>query len=207
MPQGVIHRRRVLLIPPETWLVVDDFRGSGDHTFEVHYHFPPDVELSDMHRCLIASSPLTTARIEGWMSRAYGETKPCTILRATFAGPVPASAMTFLLPDKPCDAVVRQLTVESGSGIACSYKHDGFEDIAVLSTADSETAVADFRMRGEFFCLRLEGGVLKQVLAVRAGSLDCGGRNIFRRSEPGPYSGAIDGGMEEKRLCAEFAGS
>ena len=207
MPQGVIHRRRLLFIAPESWLVVDDFRGSGEHTFDFHYHVPADVESSGLHLCLFATNPVKTARIEGWMSRGYGEKKPCTTLRATLAGPVPASAMTFLLPNEPCGAGVRQLTVESGRGIACSYKHDGFEDIAVLSTADSEIAVEDFRMRGELFWLRLEGGVLKRVLAVRARSLDRGGRNIFRRSEPGLYLGVIDAGVEEKSLCAEFVGS
>src|ERR1019366_289283 len=33
MPQEVIHRRRLLFVPPESWIVVDDFRGSGAHTF------------------------------------------------------------------------------------------------------------------------------------------------------------------------------
>jgi hypothetical protein len=45
--------------------------------------------------------------------------------------------------------------------------------------------VADFRMRGEFFWVRLEGGVLKHVLAVRACALDRGNLSIFRLSQPG----------------------
>jgi hypothetical protein len=97
--------------------------------------------------------------------------------------------MTFIMQvlDGSCDPVVRRLAMESGSGIACAYEHHGFEDIAVLSTGESEMAVADFRMRGEFFWMRLEGGELKQVLAVRAMGLDRGGRSIFKRSEPGPF--------------------
>jgi len=62
-------------------------------------------------------------------------------------------------------------------------------------------------MLGEFFWLRLDGGVLKQVLAVRARSLDRGGHDIFRRSEPGPYFGVMDAAPKEKSLCVEFAGS
>ena len=207
LPEGVIHRRRLLYVPPDSWIVVDDFRGSGEHRFDFHYHFAPDVEVPAQNLCLFASEPVETAWTAGWMSRGYGEKKPCNTLRASFAGPLPAAAMTFLLPNGSCDVLVRRLKVESGSGIACSYMHDGFEDIAVLSTADSELAVAGFCMHGEFFWLRLEGGVLKQVLAVRARSLDCGGRNIFRRSEPGPYWGAIHAGLEEKSLCAELVGS
>jgi hypothetical protein len=93
--------------------------------------------------------------------------------------------MTFILPHGPRAAVVRRLKVESGSGMACSYEHDGVEDIAALSTGDSEMTVADFRMRGEFFWVRLEGGVLKHVLAARACALDRGGSSIlgFERLE------------------------
>jgi hypothetical protein len=77
----------------------------------------------------------------------------------------------------------------------------------VLSTGDAEIAVAGFHLRGEFFWLRLEAGVLKQVLAIRANSLDRGSRAIFRNSQPGPYFGVIDAVSDEKSLCAEFAGS
>jgi hypothetical protein len=200
LPQGVIHRRRLLFIPPESWIVVDDFRGSGEHTFDFRYHIPTDA---DPQLPVFSSRPVKTERTAGWISRGYGEKKPCSTLRATFTGQVPAAAITFLLPD----GVVQQLTLESGSGIACSYQHQGFEDIAVFSTGDSEITVADFRMLGEFFWLRLDGGVLKQVLAVRARSLDRGGHDIFRRSEPGPYFGVMDAAPKEKSLCVEFAGS
>jgi hypothetical protein len=240
MPHGVIHRRRLLCLPPQSWIVVDDFRGSGEHRFDFHYHFAADVEVSDLEQDeagvlaraeqqglrlrLVASQRVTSAKlvrgetapIAGWVSGGYGEKNPCSTLRVTVTGPAPAAAMTFLLqdsnglaqsPDGLCAPVVRRLTLESGSGIACAYEHHGFEDIAVLSTGDSEMAVADFRMRGEFFWLRLEGRVLKQVLAVRARGLDYGGKRIFRRSEPGPYLSVIDAGSEGKRICAEFVGS
>lgn len=207
VPQGVIHRRRLLYVPPDSWIVADDFRGCGEHTFDFYYHFPSDADESGLHLRLLASQPVKMARVAGWVSRGYGEKRAGSALRATLTGPVPAAALTFLLPNATGVPSVRQLTLESGSGIACSYEHHGFEDITVLSTGDSEIAVAHFRLWGEFFWLRLEGGVLRQVLAVRARSLDRGGRNIFRRSEPGPYVGVMDTGPEEEKLCAEFAGS
>jgi len=207
MPQGVIHRRRLLQIAPESWIVVDDFRGSGEHTFDLNYHLPSHEEESLLQLSVIASQPVKVERLQGWMSRRLGEKKPCTTLRATFTGPVPAAAMTFLAPDQSRRPTVQQLTMEGGDGIACSYEHDGLQDIVVLSIAGPEMEVGDFRMRGEFFWLRLRGGVLKQVLAVRARSLNRGGRNIFRRSEPGPYWGVIDADLEEKNLCMEFVGS
>jgi hypothetical protein len=220
LPHGVIHRRRLLHVLPDSWIVVDDFRGSGEHALDFHYHFAPDIEVSALEReegcvlahaphaglllCLFATQPFASAKlirgetapIGGWASRGYGEKQPCSTLRATLAGPAPVAAMTFFVlspdsmaqaPDGSCAPAIRRLKVESGEGIACSYEHDGFEDIAILSTGDSEIAVADIRMRGEFCWMRLENGVMKQVMAVRARGLDRGGAVIFQRSEPGPY--------------------
>ncbi len=55
-PAGVIHRRRVLFVRPDYWLVFDDFRGpdgpDGEapgetvHDYELLYHLPPGSSLS-----------------------------------------------------------------------------------------------------------------------------------------------------------------
>ncbi len=44
--RGITHRRRVLYARPEYWLIADDFRGRGEHTFEVFYHLAPGVSWS-----------------------------------------------------------------------------------------------------------------------------------------------------------------
>ena len=134
---------------------------------------------------------------QGWASSRYGEKHPCRVVRASFVAPTPFAAITFLsIPSHS----IQPLPLETGSGVACTYTHGGFTDVAVLSTSDSEIVAGDFTMRGEFFWMRLEGRVLKQVLAVRAYSLDHGGVNIFRRLRPGPY-------LMEDTVCAEFAAS
>ena len=202
MPQGVIHRRRLLYVAPESWIVVDDFRGSGEHSFDFHYHFP---DGAPRYRVFASTASEDGACRRVGVARIRRE--EALLHSACHAYRSGAGRGDDLSGMPSATTAVRQLTVESGSGIACSYRHQGFEDIVVLSTGDSEMAVADFRMRGEFFWLRLEGGVLKQVMAVRACGLDRGGKSIFRRSEPGLYVGVVDAGSEEKSLCAEFAGS
>ncbi len=251
IPEGVVHRRRLLHIQSEYWVMVDDFRGSGQHTFDFHYHFAPGVEVASLkhdddeivaraqHAGLLlglyASQHLRTelirgqtAPIGGWASCGYGEKKPSLTLRARLAGPAPAGAITLLvpfheaLPDGLPNPVVRRVKLEDGKGIACAYEHDGFEDIAILSTGNREIQAAGFRMQGEFFWLRTEAGILKQVAAIRARSLSHHGRNVFQRSELGPYFsqswqfeaaaprvdfGAVAGGLERKAICAQSAGS
>jgi hypothetical protein len=41
----VSHKRRLLYCKPEYWIVVDELRGSGSHTFDFHYHFSPELVL------------------------------------------------------------------------------------------------------------------------------------------------------------------
>jgi hypothetical protein len=236
MPHGVVHRRRLLHIPPDYWIIVDDFRGSGKHTFDFHYHFAPGVEVSTLEHDgdelvaraeqaglllgLYASGQMKTelvrgqtAPIRGWASDGYGEKKPSLTLRASLAASAPAAAITFLAPFQAAlpnaSPVVRRLKLEDGSGIACAYQHHGFEDIIIFSTGIGEIQTAGFRMQGEFFWLRTEDGLLKQVAAIRACSLSHEGQSVFQRSDPGPYFtpgiGFVDG--EEKSLCAQSVGS
>ncbi|HUP23204.1 MAG TPA: alginate lyase family protein [Thermoanaerobaculia bacterium] len=43
----VIHRRRLLFVRPEYWIVLDEFRGDEvEHDFELVYHLAPDAEIS-----------------------------------------------------------------------------------------------------------------------------------------------------------------
>jgi hypothetical protein len=51
-------------------------------------------------------------------------------------------------------------------------------------------------MQGHLFWLLMVGGVLDQVLAIRARSLSCNGRDIFRRSQPETHSGAVNAGWK-----------
>ena len=42
---GVVHARTILLLPPDTWIVVDLLRGSGSHLVESFLHFHPRVRV------------------------------------------------------------------------------------------------------------------------------------------------------------------
>jgi hypothetical protein len=187
---GVIHRRRILYIPGEYWILVDDFRGSGRHTFDFNYHFGAEVdatlrrpsktgvEISAEDAGLFLSIYTSraigaqlvrgeTKPIAGWISRGYGNRAPARTLRATITGrPGDSAAMTFLAPRVATPAIER-LHLNTGSAIACAYRHFGYRDIAVYSTGRSEVEVAGLRLRGEFFWLRMEGQIVRKAVAIR----------------------------------------
>jgi hypothetical protein len=210
LPQPVIHRRRLLHIPGEYWIIVDDFRGSGNHTFDFHYHFgsqvdatmecPSDYDLAiraqeaELFLGIYASHPMTpelltaqTAPITGWISRGYGHRQPSCSLRATFETSASSSpaAITFLVPHST-SPVIERLTVDAGSAIACAYHHDAFKDIAVFSTGTSEIQVSGLRMQGEFFWIRMKESVVLKTIAIRG-----------RLQQP----------VLEDAICAQFAAS
>jgi hypothetical protein len=211
LPHAVTHRRRLLHIPGEYWIAVDDFSGHGQHTFDFHYHFgagtdPVLVRPRESDVAIVAeqaglflgiyasraiaaelvagqSAPIIT----GWLSHGYGNRRPTHSLRARLTGSPSLAAMTFLVPHSACP-VIRRLKVDAGQAIACIYHHGPFQDVAVFSTGSSEVEVAGFRMRGEFFWLRMEGRVLKRSLAIRGRLLD---RKV----------------LQEEAVCAPFAAS
>jgi hypothetical protein len=45
-PNPVTHRRRILHVRPHCWVIADDFRGEGPHSFETLFHFSPLAALS-----------------------------------------------------------------------------------------------------------------------------------------------------------------
>jgi len=109
LQQGLIHRRRLLYIPGEYWIVADDFRGSGRHTFDFHYHFGADLEAmllrpretdveiraenAGLFLGIYGSAEMTaelhtgeTAPVEGWISSGYGNRQSSGVLRARLTG-------------------------------------------------------------------------------------------------------------------------
>jgi hypothetical protein len=203
---GVIHRRRLLNIPGEYWIVADDFRGSGRHRFEFGYHFgaglnltiarPSETELeireveAGFTLAMVASAPLAarllcgeTHPAAGWVSSGYGNKRPCPALFASLSASAPASAITLLVPQVDASAeqqppAIEQLHVSGGNAIACSIQRDGFRDIAVFSASGSPIEIEDFQMQGEFFWWRMRGAAVLKAVAIR-GSLRRHGSNVL----------------------------
>jgi Heparinase II/III-like protein/Heparinase II/III N-terminus len=119
----VIHRRRLLRVRPNCWIVADDFRGTGVHTFSSSFHFAPDTQILLGHRrqlcstsiealcgkralrlAFFASNPVHTEvmrqmtdPIQGWVSKGYGNVSPAPVLCATVLDRAPSSSITILV--------------------------------------------------------------------------------------------------------------
>jgi hypothetical protein len=205
LPQSVIHSRRLLHIPGEYWVIVDNFRGSGQHTFDFLYHFADQVDAkmdcpqntdltiwaakAGLFMGIYASQAIKAEFLPAWKSRGYGHRQSTSCLRARMSGsPEAMAAITFLMPHSAAP-VVERLSVEAGSAIACACHHGEYTDIAVFSTGASAVRVAGFHMQGELFWVRMKGSAVLKTVAIR-GHLRQEGSNVL-----------------EAALCAPFAAS
>lgn len=119
LPQPVSHRRCVLFVKPEYWLVSDELTGSGEHQASIFFHFAPGVSVQLMdHGCLATNGTerflllfvapgarfrLATGEespIQGWYSTDYGHRQPATVLLGEFQSTMPQQFHWLLWPLK-----------------------------------------------------------------------------------------------------------
>jgi asparagine synthase (glutamine-hydrolysing) len=123
------HRRSVLFLKDDLWVVVDTIFGEGTHTARLHWlagSFPFEFDASNACVSLAtprgefcvtildgAGSPVTGADVvhgsempaRGWHSRNYGEKEPVPSLAAAVSGPVPLTFISLLGAGKPSASV------------------------------------------------------------------------------------------------------
>jgi hypothetical protein len=226
---GVIHRRRLLFAKPCYWILIDDFRGTGNHQFDFYYHFSPELALA-MHvaggrQCEIVlsaagetaglllhifpSEALSAAIFSGWISRRYGHRQPAPVLQAGGFCPAALKVVTVLFPIHQPASPWAARRIPAGRALALALRNGVRQDLLILPENGSEARVANFRMAGDLFWLRLEHGALRQALAIRAQTLCEGNAVVFENREPLPYFWAEpeSSPSEDDLLCAGYAES
>jgi hypothetical protein len=201
---GIVHRRRLIHIPGEYWIILDDFTGQGRHIFEFNFHFGAAVRVSsfqdgdsglvvrgsesDPLLGIYGSAPMNAgfacgalAPISGWTSQGYGKKAPSLSLRARCEGDAPVSAVSVLIP-RAESALLHRLQTEAGSASACSLRHGMFEDIVVSSTGKSEVSVAGLRMRGDFFWIRRQRRDIISIKTIGAAGIYSGNANLLEEA-------------------------
>ncbi len=117
---GVVHARKTLLCPPDTWIVADLLAGRGTHAIESFLHFHPRVHVEPVGGAVetIAGLPIHrwTAEFEGqsyllrtygngqfelkktWYAEQFGNRQPSTALRWAWRGTMPAGMIHVFAP-------------------------------------------------------------------------------------------------------------
>jgi hypothetical protein len=212
----ITHRRQMIRVQPNYWIVLDTLRGKGEHDFDFLYHFAPDAQLvvmSDEKRgeidCrarighaglqlyMFASEGVNAEAvcgqnepIQGWASRLYGEHRASPVLKASVHAAVPVSMLSFVVPFLTRGSEpARCVRFKSNSNHATAVliKDGEHDDLVVTALEDGELRFMDYVMRGEFFWLRTQQGSLRRLLAVNAYSFRFGGETVFEHNMAVPY--------------------
>jgi hypothetical protein len=212
LSNGITHRRRVIYIRPNYWIILDELRGTGEHQFDFLYHFGPESTLNifgdenrgevDCHGSsgkaglqlfLYASDSIRADAvcgqqrpIQGWSSERYGERRPSSALRASIRGIAPVSMMSFLIPGKEA-TVSRRFKANSRQTIAAAVRVGDYDDIVVMAGEDGDLHIMDCAMRGEFFWLRTQNGNLRRLLAANARFFRHAGETVLDSPQAVPY--------------------
>jgi asparagine synthase (glutamine-hydrolysing) len=164
---GCTHRRAVLFLKDDLWVVVDTIAGEGDHTARLHWlggPFPFEFDAPGASMSLATprgefcvtvfdgrGSPARTANVKagceaaarGWRSRYYGEKEAAPSLEATVSGAAPLAFVSVLSAGRPVVSIDDgEWSVALGSRVAGFRLDEGrYRDVAVAMQPVPEPAV------------------------------------------------------------------
>ena len=119
---GIVHRRRVVIVPGRFMLVVDVLEGRGRHAFGQHWHFDPAVDVSVGEDGVARAVPrggegvwfiplarvglvadLVSGRenpIQGWTTRGFGTRLPAPCVTYRWRDEMPTAQATAIVRGK-----------------------------------------------------------------------------------------------------------
>jgi len=116
----VMHRRRVVFVKPDFWVVIDDLTGTGSHSVELTFQCAPLHAELTLDACRVdtergsvlwilpfANVPIANEirsgevePIRGWISERYGRKQPAPALVCSAHAQMPMRAITVLYPTR-----------------------------------------------------------------------------------------------------------
>jgi hypothetical protein len=196
----VIHRRRILAVGSEYWLIVDEILGRGHHEATWHHHLAPGLEISPadlggtegliIHRehgplagLAVALSREPSLRVvegqehppQGWVSSRYGEKQPAPVLEVSTAGALPLLAVTVLRPwgsSGPIEIVRRE------GAMAVRLPGASGSDVLVVNQSGVPLTIPEGEIDAGMLWLRSFRGAPTHWIAAGARSLCVGERRF-----------------------------
>jgi hypothetical protein len=125
----VVHRRRILFVGDDYWLIEDELDGEVPHLYQLRFHLTPDqhdVALAPTSTGCCAITPrmslvvvgaVTDTIDPGWVSFQYGIKTPAPVVTFAVEGAARTRLVTLVAPRASADAVRPQLMVGINDGV------------------------------------------------------------------------------------------
>jgi hypothetical protein len=197
LPEPVIHRRWVVRLGANLWLVRDVAEGRGTHRFEIGWHFPPDVAVAQRGGAVIAragsetlglvglpdaSWPLTVAEED--YSPAYGVRLRAPVARWISSGACPGEfAVMIGFGAELAEAALSRLPQAAG---AAGYEYAAGGERRWLFFAAGERAwrAGDWASDAAVLCYRIAPGGIRELFFAAGSWVEYAGHRVVSASAP-----------------------
>jgi hypothetical protein len=120
LPSPVVHRRAVVFLKPDYWLVRDELLGEGEHLIDRYFHFAPmqvvcDTKTLSVRSHSLGKGDLVIMAVEkegvtcqllagsdtpdgGWIAPGYAQKVRAPIVRYQMVAQLPIALHTLLVP-------------------------------------------------------------------------------------------------------------
>lgn len=163
LDKSVTHRRGVLFVKNDYWIIVDRFEGTGEHKLNTLFHFAPGKVASDAQTLMCRGTNERRANVlvcpsnvrgvsvsitegaenppQGWISPEPQHKLPAPVADYAYSGPLPVEFAYMVYPMRP------------GTSAECSIKR-------LRLTIDGKSAPAG----ASAFVVRFQGGLADYIL-------------------------------------------
>jgi hypothetical protein len=183
-----VHRRAVVFVAGEYWLVFDLVTAAEPHDYALRWHLADDL-VPDVRPTAAGLSSVTTPTVRlditggvpptiepGWVSTEYGVKSAAPVVLAS-ARAADAEFVTLLAPRR-AGAAPRLLSADASSGSAVVELPDGGTDHLCWRAPDREVEVDGLRAAAETVWIRTDRhGAPHQVALDRASMVQWTGAN------------------------------
>lgn len=204
--QAVLHRRTIVFVKPDYWIVQDEFSGCGEHCLEFCFHFSAGVNLEPSEGQWVAKKGQTrflvvppgkgidvsvaegcAFPIQGWYSENYGSRVPAPVLVGSTRASVPATYCWLLCPGLEGGVRVRNLDA-TGPGLA--VETSGGTDFVATHNRQAKRPRQELASDAELCFIRRNklGEITRMVLVKGSRAETCGqalvrGKAVFEELE------------------------
>lgn len=184
----IIHRREILFVKPDYWIMVDSLLGRGYHHLEAFYHLSPgldvDIDSADNlilikgNRSSLLMAPFCSMSLkkalsegsvdpfEGWISADYGQWLPAPVLKVSAEFQCPLVMITAFYPFPIFIEKIPKIEAIAFDG------EEKISGIRIDTEDSSESFIIESIDRGDCSYKKTRGGQVQKMWIKRGSSFD-----------------------------------
>lgn len=189
LPGELEHRREILFLKDDYWIIRDRVDSPGAHDIKLWLHFDSNVTPSHgLHVSTFGHGEWI--RESGWVSHCYGSKEEAPVHAFSVHVDGPEELITLLIPEMPAGSrrVIRELESLNGRAFAIDFedKHDVLllkKEHGRIETARcaSDFDLAWFRFANE------EARSPEELVLIGGGTVELDGRILLKSTRPIDY--------------------